>query len=61
MKPQRRSLVMEHPDPKSHLKWSLLKSSLRILAGAVLVGQYVVMAGFLLILAEILGIVEEVV
>ena len=52
---------MEHPDPKSHLKWSLAKSSLRILAGAVLIGQYVVMAGFLLIVAEILGIAEEVV
>ena len=52
---------MEHPDPKNHLKWSLAKSSLRILAGAVLVGQYVVMAGLLLIVAEILGIVEEIV
>ena len=52
---------MEHPDPKNHLRWSLAKSSLRILAGAVLVGQYVVMAGLLLIVAEILGIVEEVV
>jgi len=52
---------MEHPDPKSHLKWSLLKSSLRILAGAVLIGQYVIVAGVLLIVAEILGIVEEVV
>lgn len=52
---------MEHPDPKNHLRWSLAKSSFRILAGAVLVGQYVVMAGLLLIVAEILGIVEEVV
>jgi hypothetical protein len=52
---------MEHPDPKNHLRWSLAKSSLRILAGAVLVGQYVVMAGLLLIVAEILGIVEEIV
>ncbi len=52
---------MEHPDPKNHLRWSLLKSSLRILAGAVLVGQYIAMAGLLLIVAEILGIVEEVV
>ena len=51
---------MEHPDPKNHLRWSLAKSSLRILAGAVLVGQYVVMAGLLLIVAEILGIVEEI-
>jgi hypothetical protein len=52
---------MEHPDPKNHLRWSLAKSSLRILAGAVLVGQYVVVAGLLLIVAEILGIVEEIV
>ena len=52
---------MDHPDPKNHLKWSLAKSSLRIIAGAVLVGQYVVMAGLLLIVAEILGIVEEIV
>lgn len=52
---------MEHPDPKSHLKWSLLKSSFRIIAGAVLVGNYIVMAGLLLIVAEILGIIEEIV
>ena len=52
---------MEHPDPKSHLKWSLAKSSFRILAGAVLIGEFVVLAGLLLIIAEVLGIVEEVV
>lgn len=52
---------MEHPDPKSHLKWSLAKSSLRILAGAVLIGEYIILAGLLLIIAEILGIAEEVV
>lgn len=52
---------MEHPDPKNHLKWSLAKSSLRIVAGAVLIGEYVVLAGLLLIIAEMLGIAEEVV
>jgi hypothetical protein len=61
MKLPRRSLVMEHPDPKNHLKWSLLKSSFRILAGAVLIGEYIVLAGLLLIVAEVLGIAEEVV
>jgi hypothetical protein len=52
---------MEHPDPKNHLRWSLAKSSFRILAGAVLIGGYVVLAGVLLIVAELLGIAEEVV
>lgn len=52
---------MEHPNPKSHLKWSLAKSSLRILAGTFLVGGYAIIAGLLLVVAEILGIAEEVV
>lgn len=52
---------MEHPDPKSHMRWSLLKSSFRILAGAILIGGYIMLAGILLIVAELLGIAEEVV
>lgn len=52
---------MEHPDPKKHLRWSLLKSSFRILAGAMLVGGYVLLSGILLIVAELLGIAEEIV
>lgn len=51
---------MNHPDPTSHLYWSLAKSSIRILAGGVLIGGYFVIAGLLLIVAELLGIAEEI-
>ena len=53
------------PDPKWHQRISFLKSGLRILAGACLIaGQahgQLWQAGVLLILAELLGIVEELV
>jgi hypothetical protein len=55
---------MEHPDPKKHLQVSLFKSGLRILAGTALVfggSGPLVIAGALLVLAEIAGIVEELV
>lgn len=49
-------------DPsKGHFYVSLAKSFIRILAGAALVAQIFWLAGSLLILAEILGIVEEMV
>jgi hypothetical protein len=52
---------MKHPDPRKHLVISLAKSGLRILAGIFLCAGMLVSAGVLLILAEIGGIVEELV
>lgn len=52
---------MEQPDPKWHLRISLLKSLLRVGAGGYLMIGNLVMAGALLVLAEILGIAEELV
>lgn len=52
---------MNAPDPKRHLVTSIAKSILRIIAGTALVfGSYIV-CGVLIVLAEILGIVEELV
>lgn len=45
----------------NHTNVSFFKSGLRIFAGAALVGGYVVLSGLLLILAELCGILEEVV
>jgi hypothetical protein len=52
---------MEQPDPKWHLRISLLKSLLRVGAGGYLMIGNLIMAGALLVLAEILGIAEELV
>lgn len=52
---------MSHPDPIWHRNISFVKSGLRILAGFVLCFGAYISAGVLLILAEILGIVEELV
>jgi hypothetical protein len=49
------------PDPKWHLRISLLKSLLRFGAGFYLILGNVVMAGVLIVLAEILGVLEELV
>lgn len=46
---------------RGHFYVSLVKSSLRIMAGAVLIVGIWFWAGWLLILAELLGIVEEIV
>jgi len=46
---------------KGHFYVSLVKSGLRILAGAVLISGSLYWAGALIITAEILGIVEELV
>jgi hypothetical protein len=46
---------------KGHFYVSLAKSGLRILAGANLMLGHFYIAGLLLILAEVLGIVEELV
>lgn len=57
-----------HPDPKKHKYISFVKSGFRIAAGLALAGggwlemnPYVQGAGLLLVLAEILGIAEEMV
>jgi hypothetical protein len=59
---------MKQPDPKRHLQISLVKSGLRIAAGLALaaggwleMNPYIQSAGFVLIAAELLGILEELV
>lgn len=51
----------KHPDPVKHKYISFAKSGVRIAAGAALCYSMFWSAGTLLILAEILGIVEEMV
>ena len=60
--------AVSHPDPKKHLYISLIKSGFRIAAGLALAGggwlemnPYIQGAGLVLVLAEILGIAEELV
>lgn len=49
------------PDPEKHLKLSIVKSVVRILAGASIVIGMIIVGGVLLIVAEIIGIAEELV
>lgn len=49
------------PDPRLHLYVSLGKSAIRILAGVAFFYNMVWIGGVLLILAEFVGIVEELV
>ena len=51
----------KHPDPVKHKYISFAKSAVRIAAGVALCYSLFWYAGSLLILAEILGIAEEVV
>ncbi len=51
----------QHPDPLKHKYISFAKSGIRIVAGVALGFGMLWHAGGLLILAEILGIVEEMV
>jgi hypothetical protein len=51
----------QHPDPIKHKYISFVKSGVRIAAGAALCLGMIWWAGALLILAEILGIAEELV
>lgn len=46
---------------RNHFYVSLAKSLIRIVAGGAFITGYVVEAGALLILAEVLGIAEEIV
>jgi hypothetical protein len=52
---------MNHPDPKLHRNISFVKSGFRIIAGALLCVGQLFAAGAFLILAEGLGIAEELV
>jgi len=45
----------------SHFQVSMIKSGVRILAGLCLVVGFPVMCGVFLVLAEVLGVVEELV
>jgi len=51
---------MNHPDPKNHLYISLIKSSFRI-AGCIVLPFNISGGAILIGLAEVLGIVEELV
>jgi hypothetical protein len=50
-----------HPDPIKHKYISFAKSGIRIVAGGCLISGNLLMAGVCLIMAEVLGIVEELV
>ena len=52
---------MKQPDPKLHQQISFVKSGLRILAGAAFMVGTLWVGGLLIIVAEILGIIEELV
>ena len=52
---------MKQPDPKRHFQLSLVKSAFRIFAGVSLMLGDIVGAGVLLIIAEAVGILEELV
>jgi hypothetical protein len=53
--------VVKHPDPTKHKYISFVKSGFRILAGIALCFGEFIIAGSLLIVAELLGIAEELV
>jgi len=61
--PHRKPMIDIQPKDtsKGHFYVSLVKSVLRITAGGALISGFIVHAGVLLIAAEILGIVEELV
>lgn len=59
---------MTHPDPIKHKYISFIKSGVRIVAGLALAGggwlemnPYIQGAGLLLVIAEVLGVAEEMV
>lgn len=61
--PHRKPMIDIQPKDtsKGHFYVSLVKSVLRITAGGALISGFIVHAGVLLIVAEILGIIEELV
>jgi len=54
-------MTQKHPDPWKHKVVSFAKSGVRILAGVFLCANMLISAGVLLIFAELLGILEELV
>lgn len=52
---------MRQPDPNMHFQISMYKSTLRIVAGAGLIMGMPVFCGIFIILAELLGVWEELV
>jgi len=52
---------MNTPNPKWHFRISIIKSGLRIGAGLCFIEGNVIPGGILLIVAEILGILEEII
>lgn len=50
-----------HPDPTKHKYVSFVKSGFRILAGANICFGNLLIGGLLIIVAEVLGIIEELV
>jgi hypothetical protein len=52
---------MKQPNPKMHFVMSMIKSGFRIVAGYYLVSGDYVTAGGCLIVAEVIGILEEMV
>ena len=56
------NVVNQLPDPLWHQRISFLKSAIRITAGITLIWpQSLVLAGAFLIVAEVLGVLEELV
>ena len=51
--------MVKVPDPKLHLQISIVKSALRIIAGGLLMTHHFFGTGLFLVLAEVLGIAEE--
>ena len=55
---------MKQPDPKRHFQLSMVKSAIRIVAGASLCffgNTWLIVAGVALIVGELVGIAEEMV
>lgn len=61
--PHRKPMIDIQPKDisKGHFYVSMVKSAIRIVAGMFLIQGFLVMAGAMLIAAELLGIVEELV
>ena len=55
---------MKQPDPRRHFQLSMIKSSIRIVAGGALCllgNTWLIVAGVALIVGELVGIAEEMV
>jgi len=53
------NMQLKESNTNWHFRISVFKSILRIIAGIALMSEYVVTAGCFFIVAEILGIIEE--